>query len=169
MLVYEALRELPVEAIEVRTPLAIAAGVRISGSPLFVPVLRAGLGMLAAASALLPEAPVGFIGLDRDETTFEPRTYLESLPTGLADHSVVLLDPMLATGGSARSAIDRLVERGATEVTLVCVLAAPEGLVALAGAAVPVRVVTAAVDERLDENAYIVPGLGDAGDRQFDA
>jgi uracil phosphoribosyltransferase len=135
--------------------------------PLMVPVLRAGLGMLPAASALLPDAPIGFVGLERDETTWQPRAYLESLPATLAGRPVLLLDPMLATGGSVRHVVDLLVRRGATDLTVVCVLAAPEGLAALADAAVPVRVVTAAVDERLDERAYIVPGLGDAGDRQF--
>lgn len=168
MLAYEALRTLPVEPIEVRSPLAAAAGVVVGRPPLLVPVLRAGLGMLGAVTRLLPESPVGFLGMERDEATLRPRSYLESLPGSLAERPVLLLDPMLATGGSARQAIDRLVERGAAAVTLVCVLAAPEGLAAVAEAAVPVRVVTAAVDERLDERAYIVPGLGDAGDRQFD-
>jgi uracil phosphoribosyltransferase len=168
MLVYEALRTLRVESVHVRTPLTTTSGVRVPQPPLFVPVLRAGLGMLPAASALLPQAPIGFVGLARDEVTLQPQSYLESLPTSLTGQPVVLLDPMLATGGSARSAIDRLVERGATEVILVCVLAAPEGIAALDDVTVPVRIVTAAIDERLDENAYIVPGLGDAGDRQFD-
>lgn len=169
MLVYEALRDLPVETVPIRTPVAATRGARLGGVPRLVPVLRAGLGMLPAASALLPEAPVGFVGLARDEITLRPRAYLESLPPSLAGESVLLLDPMLATGGSVLRALDLLFERDVADVTLVCVLAAPEGLAALRTAARPVRVVTAAVDERLDERAYIVPGLGDAGDRQFDA
>ncbi|HSP37776.1 MAG TPA: uracil phosphoribosyltransferase [Frankiaceae bacterium] len=169
MLVYEALRTTSVESTTVRTPLASAAGTRLATVPLLVPVLRAGLGMLAAASVMVPDAPVGFIGVQRDEATLQPRAYLESLPDSLADRPVVVLDPMLATGGSALAALDRLAARGVPDVTVVCVLAAPEGLRALAATPVPVRVVTAAVDERLDERAYIVPGLGDAGDRQFDA
>jgi uracil phosphoribosyltransferase len=168
MLVYEALRAQPVAEVSVRTPVGPARGVAVVDEPLLVPVLRAGLGMLPAASALLPDAPIGFVGLERNETTLRPRAYLESLPAALAGRPVLLLDPMLATGGSVRHTVDLLAQRGATELTLVCVLAAPEGLAALTGASVPVRVVTAAVDERLDERAYIVPGLGDAGDRQFD-
>jgi uracil phosphoribosyltransferase len=168
MLVYEALRGQPVSAVSVQTPLGPAAGVTITGEPLLVPVLRAGLGMLGAATALLPDAPIGFVGLERDEVTLHPRAYLDSLPADLTGRPVMVLDPMLATGGTIRYAVDLLRQRGATDLTLVCVLAAPEGLAALAQAPTPVRVVTAAVDERLDERAYIVPGLGDAGDRQFD-
>ena len=168
MLVYEALRGQPVTEVSVTTPVGPARGFRVVDEPMLVPVLRAGLGMLDAASALVPDAPIGFVGVERDETTHQPTAYLDSLPDSLAGRAVLLLDPMLATGGSARHAVDLLARRGVTDLTLVCVLAAPEGLVALSGAPVPVRVVTAAVDERLDERAYIVPGLGDAGDRQFD-
>jgi uracil phosphoribosyltransferase len=168
MLVYEALRDLPVESSPVQTPLATAPGARIARSPHLVPVLRAGLGMLGAASSLLPEAPVGFVGLARDEQTLEPHAYLTSLPEKLTGDPVLLLDPMLATGGSVLRAVDLLVGRGAGDVTIVCVLAAPEGLAAVFAADRAVRVVTAAIDERLDERAFIVPGLGDAGDRQFD-
>lgn len=167
MLVYEALRTAEVEEHEVRTPLAPVRGVRLARSPLIVPILRAGLGMLPAASALLPDAPVGYVGVARDEQTFAPTTYLASLPPSLGDRLALLLDPMLATGGSLRAAVAELAHRGATQATLICVLAAPEGLAALQDAAVPVRVVTAAVDDHLDERAFIVPGLGDAGDRQF--
>jgi uracil phosphoribosyltransferase len=169
MLVYEALRTLPVDDVTVQTPLGPARGVRVVQSPLLVPVLRAGLGMLAAASALLPAAPVGFVGLARDESTLQPEAYLASLPEALEGRPVLLLDPMLATGGSVLRAAELLHGRGAGNVTLACVLAAPEGLARLAHAPLPIRVVTAAVDERLDERGYIVPGLGDAGDRQFDA
>lgn len=169
MLVYEALRDLPVTRVPIRTPVAATAGARLDRVPRLVPVLRAGLGMLAAASGLLPEAPIGFVGLARDEATLRPRAYLEALPPSLAGESVLLLDPMLATGGSVLRALDLLFERDVADVTLVCVLAAPEGLAAVRAAPRPVPVVTAAIDERLDERAFIVPGLGDAGDRQFDA
>jgi uracil phosphoribosyltransferase len=167
MLVYEALRDLPIEPVRVRTPIAATRGARIARPPLLVPVLRAGLGMLSAASALLPTAPVGFVGLARNEATLQPDAYLESLPESLTGDPVLVLDPMLATGGSVLRAVELLHERGAGQVTVVCALAAPEGLAAV-GADPTVRVITASVDERLDERGYIVPGLGDAGDRQFD-
>jgi uracil phosphoribosyltransferase len=169
MLVYEAARSLPVESVPVTTPVAVTTGVRLVRTPRLVPVLRAGFGMLASASRLLPEAPVGFVGLSRDERTLQPRSYLESLPDSLAGETVWLLDPMLATGGSVLRALQLLADRDVAAVTLVCVLASPEGLAALGRAPTPVSVVTASVDERLDERAFIVPGLGDAGDRQFDA
>jgi uracil phosphoribosyltransferase len=169
MLVYEATRELPVEPVPVTTPVGPATGARPANPPLLVPVLRAGLGMAEAALGLLPEAQMGFVGLARDETTFQPRAYLESLPSSLAGRPVIVLDPMVATGGSLLHCCRLLTDRGATDVTVVCVLVAPEGQRALAGSGLPLRLVTAAVDERLNEKAYIVPGLGDAGDRQFGA
>jgi uracil phosphoribosyltransferase len=132
-------------------------------------VLRAGLGMAEAAHGLMPEAQMGFVGLARDEQTHEPTPYMESLPASLAGRPVFVLDPMLATGGSMSYTIGLLVERAATDVTAICVLAAPEGLDALGAAGLPVRVVTASIDERLNDDAFIVPGLGDAGDRQFGA
>jgi uracil phosphoribosyltransferase len=124
--------------------------------------------MLPAAEALLPEAPVGFVGMARNEVTLQPHAYLQSLPAQLAGRPVLVLDPMLATGGSVRAVLDLLDVRGAGRTTLVCALAAPEGLDALRGRP-QLRVVTGAVDERLDDRGFIVPGLGDAGDRQFDA
>jgi uracil phosphoribosyltransferase len=169
MLVYEATRGLPVESAPVRTPVGEAVGARPANPPLLVPVLRAGLGMAEAALGLLPEAQMGFVGLARDESTFQPRAYLESLPTSLAGRPVLVLDPMLATGGSLLHCCRLLTDRGATDITVVCAVAAPEGIARLAGSGLPLRVVTAAVDERLDDRAYIVPGLGDAGDRQFGA
>ncbi len=169
MLVYEATRDLHHIGIEVRTPLTITEGAVISDPPLLVPVLRAGLGMAPAAAALLPEAQMGFVGLARDETTHQSRAYLESIPDDLSGRTAIVLDPMIATGGSLMHCVRLLSERGAREVIVVCVLAAPEGLERLRASGLNVRVVTAAVDERLDENAYIVPGLGDAGDRQFGA
>ena len=169
MLVYEATRDLPRACVEVRTPLAVTQGAMIADPPLLVPVLRAGLGMATAAAALLPEAQMGFVGVARDEQTHLPRAYLESIPEDLTGRRAIVLDPMIATGGSLLHCVQLLAQRGAAEITVVCVLAAPEGLERLRASGLATRVVTAAVDERLDENAYIVPGLGDAGDRQFGA
>jgi uracil phosphoribosyltransferase len=167
MLVYEATRDAPVLEVTVQTPVATTAGVRLANPPLLVPVLRAGLGMVDQAHALIPEAQVGFVGMARDEVTHQPVSYLESLPENLSGTRVFVLDPMLATGGSMACTIELLAERGATDVTAICVLAAPEGIRRLASSGLPVRLVTASIDERLNDNAFIVPGLGDAGDRQF--
>ena len=169
MLVYEATRGLPVEPVPVTTPVAPAVGARLANPPLLVPVLRAGLGMAEAALGLLPEAQMGFVGLARDEQTFQPRAYLESLPSSLAGRPVIVLDPMLATGGSLLHCCRLLTDRGCDDITVVCVLSAPEGQRALADSGLPLRLVTASIDERLNDSAYIVPGLGDAGDRQFGA
>ena len=169
MLVYEATRDLAREVITVRTPLVDTDGARLADPPLLVPVLRAGLGMATAAAALLPEAQMGFVGLARDEQTHEARAYLESLPADLTGRRAVVLDPMIATGGSLLHCVKLLVDRGAEEVIVVSVLAAPEGLERLRASGLPLRVVTASVDTHLNESAYIVPGLGDAGDRQFGA
>ena len=154
MLIYEASRTL---------------ATRLPNPPLLVPVLRAGLGMADQAHRLIPESQMGFVGLARDEETLLPTPYMESLPESLAGRPVYVLDPMLATGGSMVHTIELLTGRGATDVTCICALAAPEGLLTLAAANLPVRVVTASVDERLNDSGYIVPGLGDAGDRQFGA
>ncbi|MEE3848830.1 uracil phosphoribosyltransferase [Gordonia sp. LSe1-13] len=167
MLVYEALADAPTATVSIETPLTAFDGARLATPPLLVPVLRAGLGMVEQAHAMVPEAHVGFVGVARDETTAEPVPYLESLPDDLASLPVFVLDPMLATGGSMLHTIELLVARNATDITAVCVVAAPEGVAALERSGHPVRLVVAAVDERLDETAYIVPGLGDAGDRQF--
>ncbi|MFD3747739.1 uracil phosphoribosyltransferase [Nocardia sp. NPDC058633] len=167
ILIYEALRDAPVVRTPIDTPVAVTEGVRLAAPPLLVPVLRAGLGMVYAAAELVPEARVGFVGIARDEQTHEPVPYLESLPADLSGLPVFVLDPMLATGGSMRHTIELLVARGATDITAVCVVSAPEGVAALADSGLPVRLITAAIDEKLNENAYIVPGLGDAGDRQF--
>lgn len=167
MLVYEATRDLPIERVPVTTPVAETTGVRVVTPPLLVPVLRAGLGMAEAAFGLLSEAQMGFVGLARDEESFEPRAYLESLPKRLDNRRVLVLDPMLATGGSVEHACRGLRARGAAHLTVICVLAAPEGLQRLERSDLDVHVVTASVDERLNERAFIVPGLGDAGDRQF--
>ncbi|MET9210989.1 MULTISPECIES: uracil phosphoribosyltransferase [unclassified Nocardia] len=167
ILMYEALRDAPVVRAPIDTPVAVTEGVRLAAPPLLVPVLRAGLGMVYAAADLVPQARVGFVGIARDEETHQPVPYLESLPADLTGLPVFVLDPMLATGGSMRHTLELLVARGATDITAVCVVSAPEGIAALADSGLPVRLVTAAVDEKLNENAYIVPGLGDAGDRQF--
>jgi uracil phosphoribosyltransferase len=167
MLVYEGARSLPVDSFRIETPVAGTRGYRVANPPLLVPVLRAGLGMSNAALALLPESSMGFVGLARDEETFAPRAYLESLPADLADRSVIVLDPMLATGGSLEHCVRLIADRGCSDVTVICVLAAPEGIARLDGAGLPMRLVTAAIDERLNDRAFIVPGLGDAGDRQF--
>lgn len=167
MLVYEATRDAPRQDIAVRTPLTETAGARLARPPLLVPVLRAGLGMVDAAHALIPEADVGFVGVARDEASHQPVPYLASLPADLSATPVMVLDPMLATGGSLVHTLGLLAERGATDITVLCVVAAPQGVAALEQAAPGVRLFTAAVDDGLNEDAYIVPGLGDAGDRQF--
>lgn len=169
MLVIEATRDLATVLVPIHTPVARTQAVRLANPPLLVPVLRAGLGMADTAHALIPESQMGFVGMARDEDTHQPTPYMESLPASLAGRPVFVLDPMLATGGSMVHTIRLLVDRGATEVTAICALAAPEGLQALADAQLPLRVVTGSVDERLNDSAYIVPGLGDAGDRQFGA
>jgi uracil phosphoribosyltransferase len=167
LLMYEATRELPTAGVPIVTPVAPATGVTIENPPLLVPVLRAGLGMAEAAFNLLPESQMGFVGLARDEQTHEPHPYMASLPDSLAGRPVIVLDPMVATGGSLLHCLQLLASRGADDLTVICALAAPEGLSALEQSALPIRLFTASVDERLNENAYIVPGLGDAGDRQF--
>ena len=150
-----------------RTPLAETVGTRLARPPLLVPVLRAGLGMVERAHAMLPEAQVGFVGVARDEDTHRPVPYLESLPADLSSRPVMVLDPMLATGGSMTHTIELLQARGAADITVVCVVCAPEGVAALERVAPRARLVTAAVADGLNSAAYIVPGLGDAGDRQF--
>jgi uracil phosphoribosyltransferase len=167
MLVYEATRDAPRETVTVRTPLAETVGARLAKPPLLVPVLRAGLGMVDQAHVLIPEARVGFVGVARNEETAEPMPYLESLPEDLRGQPVMVLDPMLATGGSMIHTIGLLHRRGADDITVLSVVVAPEGIAALEKTAPNVRVFTAAVDDGLNDVSYIVPGLGDAGDRQF--
>jgi uracil phosphoribosyltransferase len=165
VLCMEATRQLPVSPVKVETPLATAEGARFEGL-VAVPILRAGLGMLEAVTDLFPEVTVGYIGLERDHATFEPHPYYSKLPP-IAGRFVLLLDPMLATGGSASAACGALEDAGAGHVTLLSVVAAPEGVSRLAEEHPSVDVVAASVDEGLDANAYIVPGLGDFGDRLF--
>ncbi len=167
MLVYEALAGAPTAPVPIETPLSPFDGTRLSNPPLLVPVLRAGLGMVEQAHAMVPESHVGFVGVARDEDTARPVPYLASLPDDLTGIPVFVLDPMLATGGSMLHTIDLLIAHKATDITAVCVVAAPEGVAALEASGHPVRLVVAAIDEGLNDAAYIVPGLGDAGDRQF--
>jgi uracil phosphoribosyltransferase len=169
MLIYEATRGAEVRVETVRTPVGPADGYWLADPPLLVPVLRAGLGMADQAHALIPEAQMGFVGLARDEQTLRPVPYMVSLPESLAGRPVFVLDPMLATGGSMEHTIRLLTDRGATDVTGICAVAAPEGIKRLEDSGLPVRVVAASVDERLNDVGFIVPGLGDAGDRQFGA
>jgi uracil phosphoribosyltransferase len=172
LLAYEATRDVRVDPVTVRTPVAPADGVHLATPrPLVVPILRAGLGMLEGMMRLLPTAEVGFLGMARDEDTLEASTYAERLPADLSGRQCYVLDPMLATGGTLAAAIRFLTLRGADDITAICLLATPEGRgrleQELSGVEVPVTVVTAAMDERLDEKGYIVPGLGDAGDRLY--
>ena len=168
-LIYEATRDATVTTHPVDTPVGRATGYRLADPPLLVPVLRAGLGMADQALSLIPDAQMGFVGLARDETTLQPMPYLESLPAALGGRPVFVLDPMLATGGSMEYTIRLLAARGATDLTAICAVAAPEGIARLRDCGLLVRVVTAGVDERLNDVGFIVPGLGDAGDRQFGA
>jgi uracil phosphoribosyltransferase len=167
MLVYEATRDAASEPVPIRTPMADTIGSRLANPPLLVPVLRAGLGMVDKAHVLIPEAKVGFVGVARNEETHEPTPYLESLPDDLSTQPVMVLDPMLATGGSMAHTIGLLHARRAVDITVVCVVCAPEGIAALEKVAPDLRLYTAAIDDGLNDIAYIVPGLGDAGDRQF--
>ena len=172
LLAYEATRDVRVEPVDIRTPVAPTTGVRLaSPPPLVVPILRAGLGMLDGMVRLLPTAEVGFLGMIRDEETLQASTYATRLPEDLSGRQCYVLDPMLATGGTLVAAIEFLMARGADDITAICLLAAPEGVEtmerAFADADVPVTVVTAGLDERLNELGYIVPGLGDAGDRLY--
>ncbi len=172
LLGYEATRSVRLEPVQVQTPVGIASGVSLARPvPLVVPILRAGIGMLDGFSSLLPEADIGFVGLVRDEETLLASTYATRLPDNLTGRDTFILDPMLATGGSMETVIRMLADRGAATVTAICLLAAPEGLTRLGaefgGEVPPVHVVTGAVDAHLNQKGYIVPGLGDAGDRLF--
>lgn len=172
LLAYEATTGVRVEECEIETPVAPTRGIRLADpAPLVVPILRAGLGMLDGMLRVVPTAEVGFLGMIRDDETLQPVTYAERLPLDLSGRQCYVLDPMLATGGSLGEAVKFLVERGADDITCICLLAAPEGLEnfqnLLADLDVPCTLVVSAVDERLDERSYIVPGLGDAGDRLY--
>ena len=165
---YEALRDLEIEDVEVETPIETAMCPTISGKKqAIVPILRAGLGMVGGLLKLMPAAKVGHIGMYRDEVTFEPHEYFCKLPASIDQRKIFVVDPMLATGGSAISALDFIKQRGGTDITFLCVIAAPEGLEKLSKAHPDVKIYVGNLDRQLNENAYICPGLGDAGDRIF--
>jgi len=167
LMLYEATRDFAVRTVSVETPLASAHGLRLEREVALVPVLRAGLGMLDSILQLIPHARVGFIGLKREETTLRAQFYHKSFPKNLGRFEVILIDPMLATGGSAVAALDLLAEQGAKHIRLVNLVAAPEGIRRVQKNYPRVPIFTAAIDRRLDERGYILPGLGDAGDRLF--
>lgn len=167
LMIYEATRDFAVKRISVETPLAVTNGVQLQREVVLVPVLRAGLGMLDSILQLIPHARVGFIGLKREETTLKALFYHKSFPKNLGDFEVVLIDPMLATGGSSVAALDLLRDQGAKRIRMVNLVAAPKGIRTVQKSYPRVPIYTAAVDQRLNERGFIVPGLGDAGDRLF--
>jgi uracil phosphoribosyltransferase len=172
LLAYEATRDVQTVKVKIKTPVTETEGLKMaSPRPIVVPILRAGLGMLEGMSRLVPNAEVGFLGMVRDEKTLQASTYANRLPDDLSGRHCFVLDPMLATGGTLVAALNYLIERGATEITAICILAAPEGIAtmerAFADSKIPITVVTGALDEKLNERGYIVPGLGDAGDRLY--
>lgn len=168
LLLARATESLPTVEVTVHTPLTEASARRLAVQPVVVPILRAGLGFVRAAQELLPDADVGFIGISRDEQTFAPTPYVNKLPESLAGRPVIVIDPMLATGGSLVHACELLVERQApAPIIVVCALCAPEGIDRLRRSGLSLHVVTATIDDHLNDQAFIVPGLGDAGDRQF--
>jgi uracil phosphoribosyltransferase len=168
LLLAEATRSLRTVDGTVETPLTTAPARRLASQPVIVPILRAGLGFVHAAQELMPSADIGFIGISRDEETFEPKPYVNKLPESLEGRTVIVIDPMLATGGSLVHTVRLLRDRNApVPITVVCALAAPEGIQRLKDEHLDLHVVTAAIDDHLNEHAFIVPGLGDAGDRQF--
>lgn len=172
LLAYEATRDVRTDPVQINTPVSETTGVKLSyPRPMVVPILRAGLGMLDGMVRLLPTAEVGFLGMLRDEGTLQASTYATRMPEDLSGRQIYVVDPMLATGGTLVAAIKLLVQRGATDVTALCLLAAPEGVAAMERelADLPVTMVTAAVDDHLDARGFIVPGLGDAGDRLYGA
>ena len=168
LMAYEISRDLPVEEVEIETPMMKSVQKQLAGKKVaIIPILRAGLGMVDGFLQLIPAAKVGHVGLYRDEETLEPHEYFVKLPDDITSRQLLVVDPMLATGGSAVMAIDALKKRGASNIKFVCLVAAPEGVKVLQEAHPDVDIYTAALDERLNENGYIVPGLGDAGDRLF--
>lgn len=164
---YEALKAVKVREVVVETPLAEAQGFKIDEDLVVVPILRAGIGMLEGILDLVPTARVGFVGMYRDKVTKKPVAYYDRLPTGLQNALHIVIDPMIATGGSTAAAIDILKQNGASHIVVVCIVTCPEGLGTIETAHPDVSIYTASIDERLDERKYIVPGLGDAGDRLF--
>lgn len=172
LLAYEATRDIRTETVEITTPVTKTTGLKLSQpTPVVIPILRAGLGMLEGMTRLLPTSEVGFLGMVRNEETLEASTYADRIPGNLAGRQVFLLDPMLATGGTLISAINLMLERGANKIVAITLLSAPEGIAAVEkafdGKNVDITIVTGALDQKLNEKGYIVPGLGDAGDRLF--
>jgi len=172
LLAYEAMRDIKTQAVSVKTPVAMAKGAQLTKpSPVVVPILRAGLGMLEGMSRLIPTAEIGFLGMVRDEKTLKASTYANRLPDDLTNRQCFILDPMLATGGTLVSAIEFLAQKGATDITMICILASPEGIAVLekafTGSNLSLKLVIGAQDEKLNDKGYIVPGLGDAGDRLY--
>jgi uracil phosphoribosyltransferase len=172
LLAYEATREVKTVSVKIKTPVTETTGLKMAEPrPVVVPILRAGLGMLEGMTSLLPTAQVGFLGMVRDEKTLQASTYANRLPEDLSGRQCFVLDPMLATGGTLVAAFNFLIERGATEITAICLLAAPEGIKVVEDAfkdsGIPITLVTGSLDEKLNEHGYIVPGLGDAGDRLY--
>ena len=167
LLTYEATRDLPLEEIDVETPVATAHCEKLAKDVVIVPILRAGIGMVDGMTSLIPTAKVGHIGLYRDPETLKPVEYYSKVPSNIAEIEVFLVDPMLATGGSAEAALQFLKEKGAKKITMICIVAAPEGVQALQKNYEDVDIYTAVFDSRLNDHGYIVPGLGDAGDRIF--
>jgi uracil phosphoribosyltransferase len=168
LMAYEVTRSLPLEEIEIETPLCTTKSKVIAGRKLaIVPILRAGLGMVEGFLSIMPMAKVGHIGLYRDPVTFKPVEYYCKLPSDISDRDIILLDPMLATGGSASAAIGFLKDRGATRIKFVSIISCPEGIKVVQDAHPDVEIYVGAIDERLNDHAYIIPGLGDAGDRLF--
>ncbi|HOP00290.1 MAG TPA: uracil phosphoribosyltransferase [Bacteroidales bacterium] len=167
LMAYEITRDLPVKQITVQTPMASCTTQELANDIVLIPVLRAGLGMVNGISALIPSARVGHIGIYRDHETLQPNTYYSKIPENISEAVVMVLDPMLATGGSASAAISFLKERGAVNIKLVCIIGAPEGVKRITGDHPDVQIYLAGLDEKLNPDGYIVPGLGDAGDRLF--
>lgn len=167
LMVYEVTRSLPTQVIQVQTPMVMTECTVIKGTITIVPVLRAGLGMIDGILDVMPEARVGHLGLARDEQTLEPHAYLNKLPVDLDAGPVILVDPMLATGGSASAALTMLRQAGASDIRMICLVAAPEGIARLRADHPEVTIYAAALDEKLNEIGYITPGLGDAGDRMY--
>lgn len=167
LMVYEVTRELPMRQVSIETPMTTMQCNMLAGAITIVPVLRAGLGMIDGILEIMPEARVGHLGLARDEETLEPTAYLNKLPRDLDAGPVILVDPMLATGGSAVAAISMLRQAGASDIRMLCLVASPEGIERMRNEHPDVAIYAAALDERIDENGYIVPGLGDAGDRMY--
>lgn len=168
LLTYEAARDFQLKEIEIETPITSCKAKILDENFVVVPILRAGLAMLSGVLKILPDAAVGFIGLVRDETTHKPIKYYEKMPPNFSAQKIILVDPMLATGGSAAAAVQMLKDDGAKDFIFISIISAPEGLKKLSDAHPDIKIYTSAIDETLNENAYIVPGLGDAGDRIFD-